>query len=105
MISPNLVQHIAHQRPNKNYGHKNLVEFYDLTTLPRLFLLVSCYLGIRYWHRLSGPLKVLAVYLWFNLGIEAGARIMGILYSQNLPLLHLYTLGTPLSPVLPADFG
>ncbi len=74
-------------------GTKIWNQFYDLTTLPLLFLLVSCYLGIRYWHRLSGPLKVLAVYLWFNLGIEAGARIMGILYSQNLPLLHLYTLG------------
>ena len=65
----------------------------DLSTFPVLILLFSCGLCIRYWSALSKPLKILAAYLFFNLAIELGARVTGILYGQNLPLLHLYTFG------------
>lgn len=67
--------------------------FYDLATLPLLCLLLSCGLGLRYWQRLPRPFRVLVVYLAFNLLIEIGARVGALVFQQNLPLLHLYTLG------------
>lgn len=70
-----------------------LIQFQDLATLPLLCLLMSCILGLRYWQRLPRPFQVLVGYLVFNFLIEVGARMGAILFKQNLPLLHLYTLG------------
>jgi len=69
------------------------IQLYDLATLPLLCLLLSCGLGLRYWQRLPRPFQVVVAYLIFNLLIEIGARIGAIVFQQNLPLLHLYTLG------------
>lgn len=68
-------------------------QFYEFSNVPLPFLLLSCCLGLRYWHRLSRPLQIIVIYLIFNFLIEIGARVAGILYRQNLPLLHLYTFG------------
>jgi carbon starvation protein CstA len=38
-------------------------------------------------------MKVMALFLVFNFLIEISARVTGFLFKQNLPLLHLYTLG------------
>ncbi len=67
--------------------------FFTGATLPVLCLLLSCSLGLRYWHRLSRPLHLVVIYLIFNLLIEIGARVASIVYGNNLPLLHLYTFG------------
>lgn len=66
---------------------------YHESSLPLPFLLISCCLGLFYWKRLTPPLKLIVVYLVFNFFIETAARVTGYLYKQNLPLLHLYTLG------------
>ena len=68
-------------------------EFCDMTMLPIACLAVSCFVCIRYWSRLSDGLRVLAVFLFFNLFIEIAARFAGIVFGMNLPLLHLYTVG------------
>lgn len=68
-------------------------ELYDITTLPVLCLLISCWLGLHHWRRLPEPMKRLVWFLSFNLFIEIGARVASIVWGQNLPLLHLYTFG------------
>lgn len=68
-------------------------ELYDSTTLPVICLLCSCVLAACYWKRLPSPMQVLAIFLFFNLFIEIAARIASHVWRQNLPLLHLYTLG------------
>lgn len=72
---------------------KIISELYDITSLPVLCLLVSCCIGLLFWRRQLPPMKIIIVFLLFNLTIEIGARIVGILYRNNLPLLHLYTFG------------
>jgi hypothetical protein len=66
---------------------------YDFAILPVLCLSLSCFVGLRYWNRLPRAFKILVVYLIFNLFIEISARAAAIFFRQNLPLLHLYTLG------------
>lgn len=68
-------------------------ELYDSTTLPVICLFCSCVLAACYWKRLPNPMQVLAIFLFFNLFIEIAARIASHVWRQNLPLLHLYTLG------------
>ena len=68
-------------------------ELYDSTTLPVICLLGSCILAGCYWKRLPDPMQVLAIFLFFNLFIEIAARIASHVWRQNLPLLHIYTLG------------
>ena len=68
-------------------------QFHEFTNIPLPFLLLSCSLGLWYWRRLSPPFRMVVIYLIFNFLIEIGARVAGIVYRQNLPLLHLYTLG------------
>lgn len=68
-------------------------QLYDLATLPLLCLLLSCMLGVFWWQRLPRPFQTVVVFLLFNLLIEIGARIGAVVFRQNLPLLHLYTLG------------
>lgn len=68
-------------------------ELHHISTAPVVCLLLSCCLGLRYWKRLPRPLQTLVIYLIFNFLIEIGARLAGFIYKQNLPLLHLYTVG------------
>ncbi|MDX1913840.1 MAG: hypothetical protein SFV22_20250 [Saprospiraceae bacterium] len=68
-------------------------QLFELSTLPVLCLMLSGYIGLRYWGRFPYSLKILVVFLLFNLIIEIGARVAGFIFQQNLPLLHLYTLG------------
>lgn len=64
------------------------------TSLPLyFFLILSFSIGIVHYKKLSSPFKVLVGYLCFNLAIEIGSVFGAIVYHQNLPLLHLYTLG------------
>ncbi len=63
------------------------------SSVPVFCLLISCCLGLRYWNRLTRPLQIIVIYLVFNFCIEIGARVAGMVYAQNLPLLHLYTFG------------
>jgi hypothetical protein len=56
-------------------------------------LTLSCLLALRCWSQLPLALKWLAVFLFFNLLIEIGARVASIAFGQNLPLLHVYTVG------------
>lgn len=37
--------------------------------------------------------KRISYLIWFNLAIEIGARILAEITGNNLPLLHIYTLG------------
>jgi hypothetical protein len=70
----------------------------DLLKLPAIifiFLIPSCFVGLLFWKRLNPAFRVLVVFLWFDLLIEIGARAV-VWFSEiqnNLPLLHLYTLG------------
>ena len=57
------------------------------------FLILSCSIGIIHYKKLSSPFKLLVGYLCFNLAIEVGSIFGAIVYHQNLPLLHLYTVG------------
>lgn len=43
--------------------------------------------------KIVSPIKELSYYLYWNLAIEISARILMELNINNLPLLHLYTLG------------
>jgi hypothetical protein len=68
-------------------------ELLSLSTVPVSILFVSCALCALYWRSLGGAWRIFAAYLWFTLGIELAARVAAVLWQQNLPLLHLYTLG------------
>ncbi len=68
-------------------------QFYRISALPLICLLLSCCLGVRYWRRLPRSLQILTIYLVFNFIIEIGSRLAAVAYHQNLPLLHLYTFG------------
>lgn len=67
---------------------------YYASNLPLFsFLILSCSIGVIHYKKLSSPFKILVVFLCFNLAIEVGSIFGAIVYHQNLPLLHLYTLG------------
>ncbi|MEO6039964.1 MAG: hypothetical protein ABIQ93_16245 [Saprospiraceae bacterium] len=68
-------------------------ELTQLAALVFVFLIPSCLLGLVWWRRLPRAFQVLVIYLWFDLAIEIGARILGHVTHNNLPLLHLYTFG------------
>ena len=55
-------------------------------------LFLTCVICLFYWRRLPLEFKWLTAYLFFNLCIEIGAHLMSH-GGNNLPLLHLYTLG------------
>lgn len=59
-------------------------------TIDLLFL--TCIICLFYWRRLPLEIKWLTAYLFFSLCIEIGAHLMSH-QGNNLPLLHLYTLG------------
>lgn len=80
-------------------GNQSVVEdriwllLYDRSSLPVVVLLVICFFSLRRWRGWSRPWRILILFLWFTLSIEVGARVMALLINNNLPLLHLYTLG------------
>ena len=58
-----------------------------------IILILSSTLGIVYYKKLSAPFKVLVWFLCFSWTVEVGSIFGAVVYHQNLPLLHLYTLG------------
>ncbi len=68
-------------------------ELTQLAALVFIFLVPSCLLGLIWWRKLPRAFQLLVVYLWFDLAIEIGARVLGHITHNNLPLLHLYTFG------------
>jgi hypothetical protein len=61
-----------------------------------IFLVPGALLGTFFWKRLAVAHRWLVLFLWFDLCIELGARWwvwLHISTKNNLPLLHLYTLG------------
>lgn len=56
-------------------------------------LVVSVFLVLLYGSRWPRAFRLLGVYVIWNLLIEVGARILAADRLNNLPLLHLYTLG------------
>ncbi len=68
-------------------------QFYRISALSLFCLLLSCPIGLWHWRRLPRAIQTLVLYLVFNFVIEIAARFAAALFHQNLPLLHLYTLG------------
>jgi hypothetical protein len=60
-----------------------------------VFLIPACVLGIFSWKKLSTAYRWLVAFVCFDLCIELGARlwIWAEISDNNLPLLHLCTLG------------
>ena len=62
-----------------------------------LFILFcNVIVGIVQWKNLSGALKIFVLYLGWNFLIEVAAKLdlhYQLLGGNNLPLLHIYTLG------------
>lgn len=71
----------------------DIFKFATLANVSVLVLLLSCMVGLRYWKRWPGAMRILVIFLVFNFCIELGARLAGHYFRQNLPLLHLYTFG------------
>lgn len=65
-----------------------------VSAFPLFCLSVSCILWLWKRTNFSDPLQILGYFLLFNLFIEMGARGFFVFkVSNNLPLLHIYTLG------------
>ncbi len=64
-----------------------------VSAFPVLCLAISCTVWILRRKLFSQPLQILGYFLLFNLAIEIGARLIVYYLPNNLPLLHLYTLG------------
>ena len=56
-------------------------------------LAITCTLCIWKYKSLPEPIRLLSHYLFFNLLIEVCAKTIPFPNNNNLPLLHLYTLG------------
>lgn len=70
--------------------HEIYLKFGDFAVV---FLAVSSLICIYKFKKLDEPLRNLSYFLFWNLVIEIIARIISEYYENNLPLLHLYTLG------------
>jgi hypothetical protein len=68
-------------------------EIQHLSSPNLIFLYASCLLCLFYQSSLPEAYKRISWYLFFNLFIEFSAHTAAHWYHQNLPLLHLYTLG------------
>ena len=67
---------------------------YHIAAYLALFTLVcSIFIGLLKFREIPPALKIFYYYLLWNLGIELGAKMMIEMGYNNLPLLHLYTLG------------
>ncbi|MFM9946902.1 MAG: hypothetical protein ACKV1O_03090 [Saprospiraceae bacterium] len=64
-----------------------------VSAFPLLCLSVSCVIWVMKRASFSWPLQILGYFLLFNLFIEIGARLIVYFVPNNLPLLHLYTVG------------
>ncbi len=68
--------------------------YFHTANIALLCLCINVALCILYRKKLNTPFQRLCYYLIWNLSIEISVLIAGKLeYSNNLPLLHLYTLG------------
>jgi hypothetical protein len=74
---------------------KILEDFSTYPTFVFIFLIPACMLGIYHWKRLPQIYQWFVAFLWFDLSIETGSRVWRYIIDKhnNLPLLHLYTLG------------
>jgi hypothetical protein len=68
-------------------------EIQHLSAPNHLILYATCLLCLTNQKYLPIVFKRLSWFLFFNLFIELGAHVMAHIYHQNLPLLHIYTLG------------
>ena len=67
---------------------------YFLSRFIVVILAINCLIFVLNWKKLYDVLRFFGYYLLFNLTIEISSRILyEILKVNNLPLLHLYTLG------------
>lgn len=65
-----------------------------VSAFPVLCLAISCTIWLLKRKTFSTPLQILGYFLLFNLFIELSARlVVSIWEKNNLPLLHLYTVG------------
>ena len=66
-----------------------------VSAFPLLCLVVSCVIWTLKQATFSRPLQILGYFLLFNLFIELSARAVVLIFkgANNLPLLHVYTLG------------
>lgn len=56
-------------------------------------LMIDHWLIIRHWSKLSAPFRALGYFIAWNLTIEILSRVFQQIEVNNLPLLHIYTLG------------
>lgn len=62
---------------------------------PHHLLLLSCCIAGGLWVKRCPPaFRLIILYLWFALFIEVGSLVLKLVYRNNMPFLHLYTLGT-----------
>jgi len=65
-----------------------------VSAFPVICLAISCAIWLMKRAEFSGPLQILGYFLLFNLLIEISSRlVVRYIGSNNLPLLHCYTLG------------
>jgi len=68
--------------------------FHATAYMAQITLVVSVLIGAIYYKKLPALIQLLWCFLVWNLLIEIGAKIMSRLWTgNNLPLLHLYTVG------------
>ena len=70
--------------------HKVYVNIGDLSVACLLLNVILCFIGYK---GFSEPFRRLSYFLIWNLLIEISARVFSYSDHNNLPLLHLYTLG------------
>jgi hypothetical protein len=56
-------------------------------------LAIGCLFGALNWSYFDRSFRLVIIYLWFSFFIESAARIAGLLWNNNLPLLHLLVIG------------
>ncbi|MEM6722333.1 MAG: hypothetical protein AAF611_23605 [Bacteroidota bacterium] len=68
--------------------------YFHTANLALFCLCINVLLCILYWKKLNTPLQQFAYFLFWNVTIEILVLLIKALgYQNNLPLLHLYTLG------------
>ncbi len=74
---------------------KILTELDQFTSVVFIFLIPACLFGIYSWKKLIAPYRWLVAFLSFDLFIELASRLWVLIpiSNNNLPLLHLLTLG------------
>lgn len=68
--------------------------YFHTANIALFCLCINVALCLLYWKKLNTPLTYLAYFLIWNVSIEVLVLIVNALeYKNNLPLLHVYTLG------------